>query len=297
MSLIRYLVILLALGFMGAVTAELWPQLQAMDFRLQAAPTIISLVLLVILFMLDGYGWLRILATLNHHPPALDSIRIWLLSSVTRYLPGGIWSYVSRAEMTHKQGIDLPSISVALYLETMLLAATSLVAGLPALIIAGGYQPQWWHVLLFSIATMLSFHPASLRLLRRLPGKMGVSFARVSLPGFSQMAGLYIYYLLFWGLFGIAFVVFVDMLHPIPGHLWLATGSSIALSFFAGFVIIFVPGGIGVRESVIYLLLEPLISAPGALLISLGSRAWIMAGEALSLAIMEAVFQRRKLRS
>jgi hypothetical protein len=297
MKLIRYLVILLALGFMAMVTADLWPQIQQLDFHLQTGPTVISLVLLVILFMLDAYGWLRVLSSLDHFPPALDSIRIWLLSSVARYLPGGIWSYVSRAEMTRKQGVDLPSISVALYLETMLLAASSLVAGLPALIIAGGYQPQWWHLLLFSLLIVLAFHPASLGLFRRLPGRIGQSFASISLPGFSQMVKLYAYYLLFWCLFGIAFVIFVDMLHPLDAQQWLPVGSSIALSFFAGFVMVFVPGGIGIRESVLYLLLEPVISAPGALLVSLGSRVWIMAGEGLSLILAEALFQHRRVRS
>ncbi len=296
MKLFRYLIIILALGFMAMMTMELWPQIQKLDFELQAMPTAISLFLLVILFILDAYGWLRILSSLDHFPSTLTSIRIWLLSSLARYLPGGIWSYVSRAEMTHKQGVDLPSISVALYLETILLAASSFVVGLPALIIAGGFKPHWWHVLLFFSFTALVFHPASIRQLQRLPGRIGKSFTDVSLPTFYQMIKLYAYYLFFWCLFGMAFVVFVNMLHPLSVQYWLPVGSCIALSFFAGFVMVFVPGGIGIRESVLYFLLEPLISAPGALLVSLGSRIWIMAGEALALALTEALFQHQRIR-
>ncbi len=295
MKLIRYLIIILSLGFMAMMVMKLWPQLQKLDFELQAMPTAISLLLLIILFILDAYGWLHILSSLDHFPSTLPSIRIWLLSSVARYLPGGIWSYVSRAEMTHKQGVDLPSISVALYLETILLAASSFVVGLPALIIAGGFQLHWWYVLLFSCLTLLIFQPACLRQLQRLPGRVGKSFIAVSLPTFYQMIKLYAYYVFFWCLFGAAFVVFVNMFHPLSVQYWLPVGSCIALSFFAGFVMVFVPGGIGIRESVLYFLLEPLISAPGALLVSVGSRIWIMTGEALSLALAEALFQRQRI--
>lgn len=294
MKILRYLVIALALGFMGMMTAEIWPQIQNLDFRLRAGPTLLSLLLLILLFLFDAYGWLLILSSLNHSPPKLDNIRVWLLSSVARYLPGGIWSYVSRAEMTYKQGVDMASIGVALYLETILLAASSLVAGLPALAMAGGYELRWWYMLPVTMLSMAGFHPAFLGLARRLPGRIGASFAKVTLPDFSRMAWLYLYYLAFWCLFGLVFALFVDMLHPLSGKDWLPVGSSIALGFFAGFVMLFVPGGIGVRESALFLLLEPWISAPDALLVSLGSRLWIMAGEGLSLVLAEALFQLRK---
>ena len=294
MRWLSYLLVALGLGYMGFLTANLWSRVQDLDFHLQAGPLVVSVILLIGLFLLDAYGWLRILAVMEHKPPIIENIRIWLLSSVARYLPGGIWSYVSRADMTRRQGIDLASISVALYLETLLLAASSLVIGLPALIIAGGYVPSWWQILSFSVLTMLAFHPESLRLLRYLPGKIGRSFSKVSLPSFRDMIALYVYYLLFWCLFGITFILFVNMLHPLPPRQWLPVGSSIGLSFFAGFVMVFVPGGIGVRESVLYVLLEPLITAPAALVVSVGSRVWIMAGEGLSLALAEAAFSKRK---
>ncbi len=294
MRFARYLVVLLSLGFMTGIVVDLWPQLRDTDYHLQGGALLLSLTMLVLLFVLDAFGWLIILSSLAHSPPHLESIRIWLLSSIARYIPGGIWSYVSRAEMTSKQGVDLPSISVALFLETLLLAASSFVAGLPALIIANGYSLGWWQPLLLVVATMIVFHPASLQLLQKLPGKLGKSFSRINLPSFRQMAGLYLYYLIFWCLFGVAFVVFVNMLHPLTETQWLPVASSIGLSFFSGFVMVFVPGGIGVRESVLYLLLTPVIPAPDALLIAIGSRIWIMAGEGLSLFLIEILFHVKK---
>ena len=214
-----------------------------------------------------------------------------MLSSIARYIPGGIWSYASRAEMTRVHGIDMGSVAVALYLETVMLALSSLVAGLPALAVATGRVMAWWQVAIVLAAGALLLHPAIPGLLRRLPGAAGRWFATLRLPSFRQLSLIYLYYLLFWILFGCAFVHFANLLQPQPVESWPHIGSTLAASFLAGFVMLFVPGGIGVREATLYILLSPLTGAPFALAISLASRLWVMAGEALTVALVELAYR------
>ncbi len=291
MKTLKLLLILMALGCMLTIFIEQWPHLQKLGHQLSILNISVSIIAITLLFVLDAYGWHLILVGLAYSPKVIESIRIWMLSSITRYIPGGLWSYISRAEMTRQQNISLGASSLAMYMETMLLAITSLVIGFPSLALATGYDFKILEAIGLCLILSLSIHPSLLKLLHLLPGRIGETFSRVNLPSLRKLLLLYCYYLLFWIVFCSCFTGFVNLFVPLPPELWITVGSSIALSFFAGFVVIFVPGGIGVREGVLYLLLQPHMSEADALLIAVSSRIWVMMGELLSLVIVEMLYQ------
>ena len=129
-------------------------------------------------------------------------------------------------------------------------------------------------------------HPKIILLLRFIPGRIGDAIGSLKLPRISLIVTLYIYYVVFWVLFGFLFVCFVYAIYPVTYKSWIQVSSALALAFFSGFVIIFSPGGIGVREATLYLLLIAVFPHPVCVLISVGSRLWIMLGECFSVLIV-----------
>lgn len=267
-------------------------QIADLDFHLSIPFMLIGLVAVTVLFILDAYGWVLILRLLAARPSTLQGIRIWMISSIARYIPGGVWSYMSRAELARHENINLATLSLSLWLETMIVASSSLAVGLPSLIYAGGLQFKPWHILGIFLLISLSIHPKVISLLRFTPGSIGLAFSNAKLPTATSIIFIYCYYCLFWLLFGLAFVVFTNMLFPLEYQKWLPVGSSIAMGFFAGFIILIVPGGIGVREATLYFLLIPHLPEAQATILAITSRVWIMSGEALSLLLVEFLFRK-----
>lgn len=285
-SVLRIALVSIAFLFMAAVAIEQWSQIDIENWIFRFDLLGMSLAAAVVIFVLDAYGWRLILKTLGCELPTHRAIRVWFISSLSRYIPGGVWPYASRVVLAKEEGVDVVTASVSLYLETLLLATSSMAVGLLALVGGVGWPIHPLLVAAIFLALALPFHPGVLRLLGKLPGRVGMAMQQVRLPKMRHTIVLYIYYLIFWVMFGAVFVCFVSAIHPISPEYWIPVGASLAFGFFVGFIFIFAPGGIGVRESALYLLLLPFIPHAASLLVSIGSRLWLMAAEATTLAFV-----------
>jgi uncharacterized membrane protein YbhN (UPF0104 family) len=268
---------------MLAVLFNEWDKIRETEWVFRADLLAASLFGAVLLFFLDAYGWHLILKALGNDLPAARTMQVWLVSSLARYIPGGVWSYASRVALAKAEGISVAAASVSLYLETLLLLTSSLAIGLLAVLWGIGFpvHPLLAGVLWIGLGLLL--HPRVLLWLKKLPGRAGLEMQTIVFPDLRRTLTVYFYYLFFWVLFGFVFVGFVAAAYPIVLEHWVPVGASVALGFFAGFVIFFVPGGIGVRESVLYLLLLPFMPASVSLIVSVASRLWLMAAEGISI--------------
>lgn len=287
------LLVVLCLALMVAAVAAQWREIRALEWRIDGAGLAVSLAALVVIFFLDAWGWHLTLRALGARIGALASIRVWMVSSLARYLPGGVWSYASRVYLAREAGVDGARAGLSLYLESLLLMAGSLAVGLPSLGAASGLPFGPAGAILLLLLVSLLMHPRAVGLLRRIPGRVGRALAGVELPTTARSFGLYAYYVAFWAAFSGVFFLFVRAILPVPPEAWLPVATSLAMGFLIGFVLLFVPGGLGVREGAMYLLLLPFLSPAESLVISIGSRLWLMAGEALSLALVWLLFRPR----
>lgn len=287
---------IVAVAAMAWVLKAQWTQITALDFRPDWPLLGLATAAAVGAFVLDALGWHLILARLGHRLPLRASLRIWLLSAIARYIPGGIWGYTSRAAMARQAGVPLTASGISMVIETLLLAGTSLTLGIPALLGAAGsgIDPRVAPPAILVMACLL--HPRALGLLGHLPGRIGAAIRQTRFPGALAMLGLYLYYLAFWVVFGGIFVLFCAALYPPAGGHALLLASALPLAFFLGFVVVFVPGGLGLRESALYLLLLPALPGPACTLIAVGSRLWLSVAELLALAGSLAADARGRLR-
>jgi hypothetical protein len=132
---------------------------------------------------------------------------------------------------------------------------------------------------------LLAGTPWLVHLLRSGRGRLAAAASAIPHLSTLRVALLLGYYLLFWTAFGGVFVLFINSVYPLTVQGALLAASGFALAFCLGFLVFVVPGGIGIRESALYLLLLPILPEPVCLLVAVGSRLWIMSGEVAALGL------------
>lgn len=76
---------------------------------------------------INPYGWALVLSGLGYKTNTSQSIRIWLLSESRRWLPGGVWSYASRAVQAGKMGVPIAVASASMLVELLITMAAAVV--------------------------------------------------------------------------------------------------------------------------------------------------------------------------
>lgn len=221
----------------------------------------------------------------------LRNTLIFCISQVVKYLPGGLWTLPGRMVLYQKH-YDLHA-TLALYLvlwETFAILFGAILVSMLAWSAIPSYllQMAWLGAVAISVAvTQLGGQPYLVYtwliryvppLGRRLAGHLA-EYADVTSGTLWAMvlsAGV------FWLVTGIGFHQLVTaVIHSSATVGWLESIGIFALAWVLGFMIVFVPAGIGIREGALVVLLRPFVGDADALVIALLGRLWWTIAEAL----------------
>jgi hypothetical protein len=271
-----------ALAFLVWTAVGHWQQLRAYEWHVEPGRFALSLAAHVAVLVWGVFVWSRVLAVFAGARPRFpELVRIWFLSSAARYVPGMVWQFVAAAQLARDAGIAGGMLLTSLLVHTgfsVLSAGVVSAVVLPAATFGRDAVPAWWPVLV-ALAAVLAVHPRVLRTaLRVVPRRLrgGDEPWRGSWLDGLLILGLSV---VTWLFYGAAYWLFVTSLTPLrAGSLAPLVGVN-ALSFVAGFVVLFAPAGLGVRETTMTVLLGPLVPAGVAAVIALLSRLWTVAAE------------------
>ncbi|CAN5859484.1 hypothetical protein BH10CHL1_BH10CHL1_03270 [soil metagenome] len=202
-------------------------------------------------YLVQILAWSVIMRALNAPLALSQAFQGYLLSFLPRYIPGTIWGYLSRNEwLAQHCGVGYATSSLASILEasTLLLtvglfAIIYLIAVpwklLAMLVCVGILWLNWWMV------------PRLARYFSKGRWQIQLNDQYFTLL---WLAGN-ILYLLFWGIEGAALLLIGRALGTL-GDATLLTGAFSASTAWAiGFLVLFVPTGLGVREATLSTLL------------------------------------------
>ncbi len=246
----------LLIGVLGVafVTREIVRQRAEVASILAAAETrILWLAVPVALLSMTaiGLGWRRCIMLLGEHPRVVPSLHQYFVGQLGKYVPGGIWPVIGRAEMARRGGLQattaygstMLSLSFT-YLAAVVLASASAAAGT-------GLAVELRLALVMVVPLGLAaLHPrvlqAVLAILRRLSGKR----LELVIPRWRRSVVLMLAHVPAWLGISMATWILAVSLGPtsaadLPNLIFATT-----LSWAVGFAAIGVPGGIGVREAV-----------------------------------------------
>jgi len=293
---LRWLLPLAAVFFIGRVIYLQWQRVSEFDWRFDPLFLALSLAATSAWFPVRAFLWRAIVAHFGYPLPYRETIRIWVLGELTRYVPGTVWQYFSRIYLAGQWGVpaSVTLSSALMELLFMGLAAVPLVLWHIGDVfpIVGGAQRVL--LLTFPFAALVLLQPAVLnRLARFLLPRLKAEYTPIELS-FAATVGLWSVCLGLWVVFGAGFALFARSLVPLTAAQGLLLVSNYAASWLIGVITLFAPGGIGVREGVLGLLLGKMMPLGTALVVAVLSRLWLIALELLWAAVAQLCLRVRR---
>ncbi len=258
--------------------ARNWTAFRAVHVALAVRPALLAAAVLAVCatYAVQIEAWRRILAGWRQRIGFGAAARIWSLANLGRYLPGKVWSVAGLVLLARRAGVDAaPAAASAFAAQAVTLGAGAAVA---AAVTPQATSP--WRLAGAALAAVgtvaaLSWAPTA----RRLGRLAGAATPLEPLPALSVLASAALAALAWLG-YGVAFWLLARGLVGGAG-LPLATATGVfAVGYLLGWLALFAPGGVGVRELVLIGLLAPSLGGGGAVALTVASRLLLTALEA-----------------
>lgn len=247
--------------------------------------------LLMSLFCLIIHYFL--VSKLSHHllivkkPLAFkDYLNIYFLSQLGRYIPGKVWMILGKLEALRKKGYSVSWVTFAFFHEMLFMLLGAGVVSVLAFPfveqffngLSGAYK---WIASLLLFAVILFLRPVFIKL-NELYGRLAKksSNAESKEYPYSQKTiySMTLFYSFSWLLQGVGFSLLVKSIFPFAEiSPMLIFVYPVAWAF--GFLALFSPSGLGVRESVLIFLLGFVFQPSEAAVLSIAARVWATSAE------------------
>ena len=291
-TVIKFILIAVILYFIYQKIKSNWDEIICYEWSINVWYLILSIISHIITFIIFSKVWCYIISGFNYQVPLIYGFKLAYIGSLGRYLPGKVWTIFGMAYLAKKIGIKeeesiaswimvivftLPPafligfVVIALYPELISeqlsnqLGISIYIMPLITIVLSG--------VLILAPDKSLAIFNKLLKIIKRPPIKFKVDTI-IALK-------IYIGYLISWLFFGISFWLFINAIVENPDIPVVATVGAYVFAYQIGFIAIFTPGGIGVREFALWSMLEPSLGSV-AVGIAVAARLWNIAVELLS---------------
>jgi len=280
--------------------ARNWADLrsQPLEWRVQPGWLLVSALLVWLMYALLIVAWRTMLAGWGQRLDAWTAARIWTVSSLGKYLPGKVWAVAGMALMAQRAGIaPWAATGSAVVLQVLAIGTGAAVAGLTGRAAIEAAHRGSGAVLELLVAgavagvALLLWPPFLRRLLRFAAPE---SEARGTPAATGIVVGI-VANAVAWIGYGVSLWLLSRGL--LPG-VNLGLGPAVAVftaSYLAGFLALFAPGGLGVREGLFILMLQGPLGIGPATALALASRLLLTITE-LGAAVPFLMYSQRRAR-
>ncbi len=283
--------IVAATFYISHIASQSWP-LVAIHLRDVRWPLLFwAWLLFGIYFMARVTAWWLLLKIFGYRIPIAKSGEVWFLSEMTRYIPGNVWSFLSRTYLADKEKIPKRITLASLTIEIIFLVGTSLVFGaiFVLLVPTQAHYVRWLFLLVLPLLLVLLFP----RLLGIYINKLLFLIKRPSITFIASRAELLIIlgtFLLAWLAYGAgSYLVMLSFVGHLVPSFWLFVAGFV-LAWLVGYLSFVTPMGLGVREGFLILILSPFLSSPLAILVAITTRIWLIVSECSFLIVIAVKF-------
>jgi uncharacterized membrane protein YbhN (UPF0104 family) len=295
---IQWLLGIAIVGFAVRSLVRNWDELRAqpLEWNIEPGWLLLSAVVVWLMYGLLIAAWRIMLTGWGRGLDFWSAARIWTVSSLGKYLPGKVWAVAGMAVMAQRAGVGAgPATGSAVILQVLAIGTGAAVAALTGWTslrtaypgAAGGLAVL---LVLSLLAVVVLLRPDSIRRLVRVAAPE----ASVSLtpPSGAVVFGIAANTIAWLG-YGVALWLLARGVLPGAGLGVLRAIAVFTASYLAGFLALFAPGGIGVREGVFILMLQGPIGIGAATALAIASRLLLTVTE-LGAAVPFLLFPRGK---
>lgn len=217
----------------------------------------------------SAWVWTWILAIFQAKLKGFKAIKVYLITNISKYLPGNIWHFVGRVKAIQNEGDSLALATVSVILEPLLMAVAAFLITIFS--VSFGIIRVNFSLLIFTIQCIIIFlvlmgiHPKIINhiLTKLAKGKGSKNIVNLTqyplLPLLGELGFLL--------LRGIAFLLIINAFIPLKISLILPVLSTFSFAWLLGLIVPGAPGGIGVFEATAIATLNPTFFPPQNVLI------------------------------
>ncbi len=257
-----------------------WASLQAQNITPNYVALVASAAMIVVLLLTGTYGWQLAINSLSEGRKLkfLESIATVNSSGLTKYVPGRVWSYALQMYWLASLGVRMSLVLYSNLLNHLISLISCVISGLLCLLWV--VPPKlFWPLLAVLVLVVLAdllgmlFHGPFFRWLLPLLGRLvRRDIQHIEFP-FQLLLRLHAVHFVGAVLSGVCiYWMCLAIGYPITRQETPLVVASALLAEVAGTLALIVPGGLGVREGVMYLLLGGASNNLLALVLPVASR-------------------------
>ncbi len=263
-----------------------------------------ALMLFFLHTVLVFFSWHYSLKLVGVSVSAWKSMTIFIGSSITRYIPGGFWHLGSRLVAMSRLGKSSSLVGVTLFLEQAAAVTICLILALVFLlstsnnfstlsIINNQLLGANKNLLVCSIVGLLFvlYPPVFRKLVFTVFRYLNRSIPKKSLP-VGGLCWFYVLHVLSLVVYAMGYQQLLVLFDGGEAVSCLVVISGVLAATLLGFLAPFVPGGIGVRETLMVVLLSPSVAADSVTAMALAGRVSIIGVELVMFVVMTALVGR-----
>ncbi len=300
-SLLYFLVVAATTIFVIATLFPNLKEIKAVDWKINIVSVSLVLLALIPIHFLNVLSWHLITKSTGLKVTYLQNLRIWIFSSLSRFLPGSVWQYVGRSYLTSKEtNSSVMQSSATVLLEivfnlftglmligTMLYIRNDLI-NLPkfASLVLLAAPPFLLMVILFNQGLLSLIAQIINRLFKRNIETSDFVFNKNYTP---IICAVYFLQYIFAGLT----VFFIsNLVQSLSFQLIPSFVAIFASSWILGYISLFAPGGLGVQEISMAGLISKFVPLHIGVLVAIIFRLSLVASELL-IALTSLSIQKR----
>jgi len=274
--LLAAVVVLVIFFFLIRSLVRNWHQIPFADLRFNPFYLLLSFFFLLVTFLIFVKAWQTIIRSLEGDISYPFAFWVMAASQTAKYVPGGVWFALGRVYLARSEKLSAEKIGVSVIIETGLTFLVGILLFFLALSLAHPENLVNYLLLIpvFLFFILVLYPPVlerfvniGLKMIRRPPVLIKMRYG--------SLLGIAVYFLGLWLAQIVGYFLLINALYPVPLGQFPALAAIYIISWMAGFIIILAPGGLGVREGTMTLLLSSVVSSALAIGISFLSRVWV----------------------
>jgi uncharacterized membrane protein YbhN (UPF0104 family) len=298
-AVLKWVMFVAILIFVGRHGYNLWTEVDRQPTRLNWGWLTLATLASAAAWLPSAWYWRKLVASLGAAPPWPQVLRSYYCGHLGKYLPGKAAAIVIRAALIRDAGVPAAVAALTVTVESLtymwagtllvVLLFPSLAPHLPVWVSVGTADPLLRAAL---VLLVLCGGAAGMAVLTRSYDRLAALFrsghpesipARHAVPVQTSLMGVAVF-LPAWWIQGLTLGLTIQAVSPEPVSwgdwpFWTATS---AVALVGGFVAVFTPGGLGVREGLLMELLAQQLGPHEAVLVAVLMRGVALAGEILT---------------
>ena len=242
---------------------ENWESIRTLHLEMNWGYLVLGILMMIANYLCTTLSWHIGINYFDNHNKLkfTQSIALVNISQLGKYIPGKLWSYMIQIYWLASKGVPK---TTALYLNivtTLLTILVSMLTGCLLLLMLPGWQHLRTEILIFTgillVINLVLYNKNFLKFFiekfSKITGRK-ISFYQLSTSRIISMQLIYIAGSLFWALAGCFISLSIGF--GLDSLRMLFISAAMLLGDVIGFLVLIAPGGLGVREGIMFLILK-----------------------------------------